>query len=120
MTTAIKTAPAKFPRVNKWVNEIIVQEMTCNGWEDSCAELTWKDARATKKDYQENGVSARIIERRTLNPDYIVLMFNVVVINKKTKEKVIMNSSPLTFEEANTMLSKITPLRWRIRKLEIV
>lgn len=107
-------------RINKWVNEIIVQEMTCSGWEDSCAELTWKAARATKKDYQDNGVRARIIERRTLNPDYIVLMFNVVVINKKTKEKVIMNSSPLTFNEANSMLSKITAHSWRIRKLEIV
>ncbi|QEQ95060.1 hypothetical protein pEaSNUABM56_00010 [Erwinia phage pEa_SNUABM_56] len=110
----------KAKRVNKWVNEIIVQEMTCSGWEDSCAELSWKDARATKKDYLDNGVSARIIERRTLNPDYIALMFNVVVINKKTKEKVIMNASPLTYEEANTMLSKITVHSWRIRKLEIV
>ena len=43
---------AKAPRVNKWLYEIIVQERTCNGWEDSCAEANWSDAVATKKDYR--------------------------------------------------------------------
>ena len=61
---------AKTPRVNKWLYEIIVQEWTCNGWEDSCAELNWKAAVATKKDYRENGISARIIQRRSINPEY--------------------------------------------------
>lgn len=62
---------AKAPRVNKWLYEIIVQERTCNGWEDSCAEANWSDARATKKDYRRNGYEVRIIERRTPNPDYV-------------------------------------------------
>lgn len=62
---------AKAPRVNKWLYEIIVQERTCNGWEDSCAESTMKDAKDTCRDYTNNGVPARIIHRRTLNPDYI-------------------------------------------------
>uniref|UniRef100_A0AAU8GE50 Uncharacterized protein n=1 Tax=Salmonella phage vB_SEnST11_KE22 TaxID=3161173 RepID=A0AAU8GE50_9CAUD len=65
------TIRIKPPRVNKWIYEIIVQEMTCNGWEDSCCESSIKDARATKKDYISNGVNARIINRRTLNPDYL-------------------------------------------------
>lgn len=62
---------AKAPRVNKWLYEIIVQERTCSGWEDSCAELTRKAARETVKDYRNNGYEARIINRRTLNPDYV-------------------------------------------------
>ena len=115
-----KAKAQKAPRVNKWLNEIIVQEMTCNGWEDSCAELNWRDAIATKKDYRDNGVSARIIERRTLNPDYLESMFNVVVINKTTKEKVIMNSAPLTHGEACTILSKLTRYDWRTEKIEII
>ena len=55
--------------ITKFVNEIVVQEYTCNGWEDSCSELNWKAARATKKEYIENGVSAQIIERKILNVD---------------------------------------------------
>lgn len=61
----------KAPRVNKWLYEIIVQEWTGYEWEDACAESSLKDARATKKDYQRNGFQARIINRRTPNPDYV-------------------------------------------------
>lgn len=61
----------KAPRVNKWLYEIIVQEWTCDGWQDSCWEDSWKDARSTAKDYRNNGYSARIIQRRTPNPDYL-------------------------------------------------
>ena len=114
------TIKIKPPRVNKWINEIIVQEMTCNGWEDSCAEISWKDARSTVKDYRDNGISARIIKRRTLNPDYINSSFNVVVINKTTKQKTIMNSTPLTHDEACAMLSKLTRYDWRTEKIEII
>lgn len=57
--------------MNKFITEIIVQELTCNGWEDSCSELNWKDAKATKKDYLNAGVNARIIERRSLNPELV-------------------------------------------------
>lgn len=55
--------------ITKFVNEIVVQEYTCSGWEDSCSELNWKAARETKKDYIANGVSAQIIERKILNVD---------------------------------------------------
>lgn len=45
-------------------------------------------------------------------------MFNVVVVNNKTNNKTIMNSSPLTHAEACTVLSKITRYPWRTEKLE--
>lgn len=45
-------------------------------------------------------------------------MFNVVVINNKTKQKVIMNRSPLKHSEACTMLSKLTRYSWRTEKVE--
>ncbi|AFC21232.1 hypothetical protein GAP31_051 [Cronobacter phage vB_CsaM_GAP31] len=47
-------------------------------------------------------------------------MFNVVVINKKTGKKVVMNRSPLSHGEACAMLSKITRYPWRVEKIESI
>lgn len=57
---------------NKYLYEIIVQEWVPGyGWEDSCSEETTKDAREQVKCYQKNGVSARWINRRVVNPEYV-------------------------------------------------
>ena len=45
-------------------------------------------------------------------------LYNVVVINNKTKMKVVMNGQPMTHKEACTVLSKITKYPWRTEKLE--
>lgn len=89
--------------MNKFITEIIVQELTCNGWEDSCSELNWKDAKATKKDYLNAGVNARIIERRGLNPALVELVkefqknnpipADMTVLTTKGKVKYILNVS---------------------------
>lgn len=56
---------------NKFLYLIIVQEFVNGfGWEDSCTEETTQAARKQVKCYRENGVQARIIRRRELNPNY--------------------------------------------------
>jgi hypothetical protein len=47
-------------------------------------------------------------------------MYNVVVINEKTGQKVIMTAYPCTHEEGCTILSKLTDYPWRRKQLEEV
>lgn len=61
-------------RINKRVKEYIVQGNYGygHGWEDECAEETYREGRQRLREYQENGSgSYRLITRRVLNPDYI-------------------------------------------------
>lgn len=46
--------------------------------------------------------------------------YNVVVVNIKTGRKVVMTSSPVTHDEACTMLSKMTKYPWRKETVEEV
>lgn len=53
--------------MNKFENVIVVQEYVRDyGWIDSCTESTIKAARQTKKDYNAEGISCRIVRRREL------------------------------------------------------
>lgn len=47
-------------------------------------------------------------------------LYNVVVINRKTGNKVVMTSSPVTHDEGCVILSKLTRYSWRIETLEEV
>lgn len=65
----MKTTKTK--KANKYLYLIIVQEYVNGyGWEDSCTEETTQDARKQVKCYRENGIPARIIRRRELNPAF--------------------------------------------------
>jgi len=45
-------------------------------------------------------------------------LYHVIVINNKTGQKVRMSASPMTHDEACTVLSKMTKYSWRTEKLE--
>jgi hypothetical protein len=47
-------------------------------------------------------------------------MYNVVVINEKTGQKVVMTAYPCTHKEGCTILSKLTDYPWRRKQLEEV
>lgn len=47
-------------------------------------------------------------------------MYNVVVINNKTKVVTIMTANPLPHKEACTVLNKITKYKWRTETLQEV
>jgi len=55
--------------MKKYINAYIVQEMVEGKWCDACEEESHKAARATAKEYRENGYDARTITRRVLNRD---------------------------------------------------
>jgi hypothetical protein len=58
-------------KVNKYLYQIVVQEFTPGyGWFDISEEDTRKDAKRIKADYINNGIHARIINRRVMNPAY--------------------------------------------------
>lgn len=68
----------KASRIGKTKEVFVVQEYTGygNGWEDVCeypdnSVDSFKQAKQDKKDYEDNGYSARIIRRRVPNPDYV-------------------------------------------------
>lgn len=44
--------------------------------------------------------------------------YNVVVINERTGNKVVMNPKPLTHDEACTWVKKLTRYRWRRNQVE--
>lgn len=46
--------------------------------------------------------------------------YNVVVINERTGRKTVMNTDPLTHNEACTWVKKLTPYRWRRNQVEEV
>jgi hypothetical protein len=45
-------------------------------------------------------------------------LYHVVVINRKTGQKVQMTGEPVTHAEGCTILSKLTKYPWRIETLE--
>ena len=46
--------------------------------------------------------------------------YHVVVINRKTGQKVVMTSEPVTHDEGCVLLSKLTKYPWRFETLEEV
>lgn len=61
------------PKVNKWIKEYVIQEYTGygrGGWEDSTTEETLKLAREQLKCYRAAQVTARLIVRRVINPEW--------------------------------------------------
>jgi hypothetical protein len=57
-------------KVNKYINEYVVQENAGYGWCDACTEATYSDARKQAKVYRDNGYNARTITRRVINPKW--------------------------------------------------
>lgn len=57
-------------RVNKYVNEFVVQELIEGKYHDSCHEDTMRKAKVIAKDYRANGYTVRVITRRVENPLY--------------------------------------------------
>lgn len=60
----------------KTYNGYVVQEHTSMGWEDivtydDTSSESLKDAKATVKDYIDNGYQARVITRKFDNPNYV-------------------------------------------------
>jgi hypothetical protein len=61
------------PKIKKWIKEYVIQEFTGygrGGWEDSTTEESPKDAREQMKCYRNAGVTARLIVRRVINPEW--------------------------------------------------
>lgn len=58
-------------RVNKYIVEYVVKEFVPgHGWFDSTTEETLTAARQMAKQYIKNGIAAKAVTRRTLNPAY--------------------------------------------------
>ena len=89
-------------RTGKYYQGYVVQEYVPDyGWEDVCTYddisiESWEDAKATEKDYINNGYAARIITRKFENPNY------VEPVNDITAEEVlgyIKNECPYPIKE---------------------
>ena len=57
-------------KVNKYVNESIIQGNYGCGWEDLC---TYYKGGLTEYNVNERGVSHRVIKRRSINPKWLEL-----------------------------------------------
>ena len=57
--------------INKYNYINVLQGQYGQGWEDLCADESYKEIRQNLKEYRENeGGSYRIIQRRECNPEY--------------------------------------------------
>ena len=62
----------------------------------------------------------RITRNHETEKTMISRLYNVVVVNRRTGQKVVMTPEPVTHDEGCVILSKLTKYPWRLEMLEEV